>query len=261
MQIPERVDFDRVADIYDETRAVPEPFFTKALDVMERYLDKQERILDIGVGTGRFARPFQKRGFDMVGIDISEKMLGVGISKGLRNAVLADARCIPFKDKTFHSNLSVHLLHLVPDWFEVLQEALRVTRAYLLTYSQFWPEEENVSPNLLYEELTTKLGCESEPLGLHEKDLPDLVEPYAREHIGSRRETVLADERIDRLKNRIYSVQWSIPDDIHKRVIEEVKERFAGKKIRMVAHLYVFVWRIEDLNDYVSLITDESLQD
>ncbi len=255
MQIPKRINFDRVADVYDETRAIPEPFFTKALDVMESYLDKQERILDLGVGTGRFARPLQKRGFNVIGIDISEKMLDVGVSKGLRNASFADACCVPFKDGAFHSTISVHVLHLVPDWRQILQEVLRATRAYFLTYSQFWPEEENVSPNLLYDELTAKLGWKSEPLGLHEKDLPDLIEPYARELVGTIRETVLADERIDRLENRVYSGQWPIPDDIHEKAIEEVKNEFAGKEIQMLAQLYVFVWRVEDLRNGIEKLS------
>lgn len=255
METPKRVNFDRVADIYDETRAIPEPFFSKALDVMESYLDRKERILDIGVGTGRFARPFQRRGFDVFGIDISEEMLRVGVSKGLHNTALADACCIPFKDNSFHSTLSVHLLHLLPDWLQVLHEAIRVTRDSFITFGAFWAEMDN--PNLLYDQIIKESGHKKEPLGVYEKEIPGIVEPHANVLIGTRKDMVPAEERIERLDDRVYSGQWSIPYDVHKKAIDEVRKKYEGEKVEMLADLYVFVWRIKDLEDAVEKLNTE----
>ncbi|MFQ5884581.1 MAG: class I SAM-dependent methyltransferase [Thermoplasmata archaeon] len=255
MEIPKRIDFNRVADIYEETRAIPEPFFTKALDAMESYLDKQERILDIGVGTGRFALPLQKRGFDVVGVDISEKMLSIVVSKGLRSVIFGDAWCVPFKDKAFHSTLSVHLLHLVPDWLEILQEVIRVTRVNFATFGAFWAGIDN--PNLLYDQIIKRTGHKQEALGVAEKDLPGTIEPYANVFVGSRRDEVPAEERISRLEDRVYSGQWSIPDGVHKKAIDEVRNRFEGEMVEMRADLYVFVWRIEALSDVLEKIFSE----
>ncbi|UCD93116.1 MAG: class I SAM-dependent methyltransferase [Methanobacteriota archaeon] len=255
MEIPKRVKFDRVADIYDETRAIPEPFFTKALDVMEDYLDKQGMILDLGCGTGRFARPLQKRGLNVVGIDISEKMLDVGVSKGLYNASFGDACCVPFKDGAFHSTISVHLLHLVPDWLEILEEIVRVTRTNFLTHGAFWPDIDN--PNLQYDRIIEESGHKREPLGVIEKDLTGTIEPYANVYIGTRNDMVPAEERISRLEDRIYSGQWSIPEDIHREAIDKVRNRFEGEMVEMRADMYVFVWKIEDLSDAIEKIRSE----
>ncbi|MEE9115731.1 MAG: hypothetical protein V3U09_02415, partial [Thermoplasmata archaeon] len=67
MSNPEPNFFDGIADIYDETRGIPEPHFSRLMERMESYLDDQERTLDIGVGTGSFSRPLQSRGFDTIG--------------------------------------------------------------------------------------------------------------------------------------------------------------------------------------------------
>jgi ubiquinone/menaquinone biosynthesis C-methylase UbiE len=48
-----------------------------AVDVAftERYFDRPGRLLDLGCGTGRLLLPFARRGFRVVGIDLSEEML------------------------------------------------------------------------------------------------------------------------------------------------------------------------------------------
>lgn len=237
--------FDGIADIYDETRGIPEPHFSRLLERMESYLDDQDRTLDIGVGTGRFSRPLQSHGFDTVGIDISREMVRVGISKGLRDVLFANACSLPFKDHTFHSTLSMHLLHLLPDWLCALQEAIRVTRENFITVKRVWLNEE--TPYKLYGELTSENGKLRESLGMSEKELPERVEPSSEDYLGARMETVPADEGIRRLENRIYSGLSQIPDDIHEDAIQKIRERFGGTEIEVAEEIYLLVWRIDDL--------------
>ena len=47
--------------------------------ILAKYLllDKNEKILDFGCGTGRFTSWLKERGFKVVGIDITEEMLDV----------------------------------------------------------------------------------------------------------------------------------------------------------------------------------------
>jgi ubiquinone/menaquinone biosynthesis C-methylase UbiE len=241
----ERNFFDGIADIYDETRGIPEPHFSRLLEKMESYLDKTEKTLDIGVGTGRFSRPLQSDGYDTVGIDISREMTRVGISKGLRNVLYANACHLPFKDNSFRSTLSVHLLHLIPDWLCALQEAIRVTRENFITVKRVWLNDE--TPHKLYGELTSKNGKLRESLGMSEKDFPERVKPFSEDYLGSRMETVPADEGIQRLENRIYSGLPEIPDDIHEDAIRKIRERYGGTDIENAEEIYLLVWRIEDM--------------
>lgn len=68
---------------YDERRSVRD-FWAKehaAVDDMLRDLPPMSRILDIPVGTGRYAPIYQERGFDAVGMDTSPDMLAVAREK------------------------------------------------------------------------------------------------------------------------------------------------------------------------------------
>ncbi|HYS72124.1 MAG TPA: methyltransferase domain-containing protein, partial [Thermoplasmata archaeon] len=74
----ERVSFDRVADVYDETRGLPPRVLAKAISVLSQNL-AGKRVLEIGVGTGRYAVPLQKSGVRVIGVDIAPKMVARGL--------------------------------------------------------------------------------------------------------------------------------------------------------------------------------------
>ena len=64
--------FDFIADQYDETR---EPIRKEVLGFLVQNLSDSKDILEIGTGTGRVSIPLQNLGFNITGVDISEKML------------------------------------------------------------------------------------------------------------------------------------------------------------------------------------------
>src|SRR2546426_5478902 len=86
-----------------------------------------KRVLEIGVGTGRYAVPLQKSGIRVVGVDISRKMVEIGLAKGLRDVIFADAARLPFKSGSFDVGTTNHVLHLIPDWRDALSEIPRGT--------------------------------------------------------------------------------------------------------------------------------------
>src|SRR5256886_16170739 len=85
-------------------------------------------LLEVGVGTGRYAVPLQKSGIRLVGVDISRKMVEFGLAKGLRDVVFADAARLPFVSGSFDVATTNHVLHLIPDWRDGLRGIARVTR-------------------------------------------------------------------------------------------------------------------------------------
>lgn len=105
-----------MAEIYDKTRSLPNEVMARLIATLTAQLNKYKEILDLGIGTGRFAEPLQKAGFRVVGVDISRKMVSKAKEKDVQDLFLADARHIPFKDKTFDVTISVHLLHLISEW-------------------------------------------------------------------------------------------------------------------------------------------------
>src|SRR5580698_6860823 len=84
-------DFGRVADIYDATRSLPEPEMALLLEAMRRQI-RRGPVIDVGVGTGRFALPLQGMGLEVVGIDISRGMMAKAREKGAENLLYADVQ-------------------------------------------------------------------------------------------------------------------------------------------------------------------------
>ena len=126
MSITVGEEFDSISEIYDSTRPAATDAEIRAVSVE---LGDCCTVLDVGVGTGRFSKPLGDLGFEMVGIDLSRKMLLKAKQKGVPNLILADARHMPFKDGTFNASIIIHVLHLLPDWLSVAREMGRVTKS------------------------------------------------------------------------------------------------------------------------------------
>ncbi|MBI5099813.1 MAG: methyltransferase domain-containing protein [Nitrospirae bacterium] len=91
------------------------------------------KILDVGTGTGKQAFSFAKKGYDVIGIDLSEAMLKVARRKNRYGNVkfeAADAVNLPFEDNSFDVSCVSFALH---DMFltireRALKEMARVTK-------------------------------------------------------------------------------------------------------------------------------------
>ncbi len=120
-------DFDRISPAYDATR---EPLEPAALDRMAEQLRTAgvSSILEVGVGTGRVARPLLDRGFAVTGLDASWGMLSHARGKRLPRLVHGSAYRLPFDRGAFDATLFVHVLHLLDRPLEALSEAGRVSR-------------------------------------------------------------------------------------------------------------------------------------
>ena len=127
------VSFDRVADIYDKTRGLPPHVMKKAIAALTNELKGHKTILDAGAGTGRYAKPLQNKGFELVGVDVSEKMLKKANQKGVKGLILTDVCHLPFRDLSFDVTICNSVLHLIEDWRTALKEITRVTRHVLVS--------------------------------------------------------------------------------------------------------------------------------
>ena len=83
--------------------------------------------LDIGCGTLLFEERVGCRGWTFVGLDLTEEMLKLGVTKNLRNVgllVAGDGERLPFPDETFGAVVSCY----VPKYVEVQRMAQEVGR-------------------------------------------------------------------------------------------------------------------------------------
>lgn len=242
--MPVRLSFDRVAAIYDETRALSPKVMSHVLGTLvDQLLGKA--VLEIGVGTGRYAVPLQKSGLDVVGVDISHKMVELGLGKGLRNVVLADGARLPFTARAFDLSTTNHMLHLVPDWRQVLLEIVRVTRDSYFSILERSGRTTNLHRE--YDRLAAERGYKWAPPGLHERDLPDVLPPDLVMPVGPFDDIVPADHILDELEQRSFSSQWGTPEDVHRQVMRELRNRWAGHEFKHTYSLEITFWQVEHL--------------
>ena len=88
------------------------------------------RVIELGVGTG-LNLPFYREDLEVIGVDVSEGMLkkaGKKKSPARVKLVKADARSLPFPDKSFDTAVSTFFLCVVPEKEKVLGEVRRVLK-------------------------------------------------------------------------------------------------------------------------------------
>jgi SAM-dependent methyltransferase len=84
--------------------------------------------LEIGCGTGHFARWLAERKLRVTGLDISARMLAEACKFNGLTYLRADALNLPFMDRSFDLALLITTVEFVPDPLRALAEAIRVAR-------------------------------------------------------------------------------------------------------------------------------------
>lgn len=240
------VSFNSVSQIYDESRGAPSSDTMKFL-VSELRGCRCETLLDIGIGTGRFAGPLWELGFDVAGIDISPNMIEQARERGVESLVVGDAQHLPFTDGAFDSALLVHMLHLLRDWSGLLSEIRRTVRKSLLSVAgDFGPKERSMRH--LYLQMVRSCGYEQDyDIEGKELDLAKVIEPRKLQTISSTHGKRKVDEIIDLLDERKTSIAWGVPEGTHKKVISELRQRFGGKEMGYDYYRYLITWDVESL--------------
>ncbi len=113
--------YDLVAEQYAETHDDSRDNDVY-LDEFLSYLQKGDKILDLGCGTGRITAYYAKKGFSVVGTDLSEKMLAIARKKHPELIFLRqDMRKIDFPENSFDAiSLAYSLFHLTKKEASVL---------------------------------------------------------------------------------------------------------------------------------------------
>lgn len=225
------VSFDRVAGIYDTTRwsGIPPEIMKKLLNTIKELFAGCSAILDVGIGTGRFAEYLNDSGFNVVGIDVSLSMMSKAREKQLRNLVQADAHHLPFRDRAFDGAIMIHVLHLVRDWACVVREVGRVTRKIIVAEVE---GGEGFSPRSRYLELRRDMGYPLDRFNDGEAGLRRVVPPSVVRLAGDYWTDIEVHEEIDSFDRRKSSVSWAIPEKVNNRIIKRLHSENPEKTVR-----------------------------
>ena len=124
--------FDRQASYYAAERG-QSPWFCAQVEIVLKWLDPQQGlILDIGCAAGAEIEPLRSRGFRIVGIDYSEKMLGFAqrqfaVLDGV-HFCRADAESLPFASASFDQVVCLGVFEYLSTYDRCLEEIRRVLR-------------------------------------------------------------------------------------------------------------------------------------
>lgn len=124
--------YDRIAPIYDALEWVMEFRFRHWRRDLWRDVTSQERILELGVGTGKNI-PYYPTSAHITAVDISERMLERAKKKASRlgrkvDLEVADAQFLPFPNGAFDTVVTTFVFCSVPDPIKGLCEARRVLK-------------------------------------------------------------------------------------------------------------------------------------
>lgn len=122
--------YNQIADLYTDR------YFdiSSDLSLVDRFLNQlpaKAKILDLGCGPGNFAQYLVSKGFEVIGIDISSKMLNIAKSHLPQISFhQGDFRSIPYADQSFDAIFSAYSLIHIPqtDVVQVIGEMRRVLK-------------------------------------------------------------------------------------------------------------------------------------
>ncbi len=230
--------YDRIASIYDATRAMPPVIDKQVTEFILRLVGAttETKFLEPGIGTGLNAVPIIQRGYSYTGVDISKKMLDQlrqKLPETPSNVTLikGEASSLPFQDHCFDVLITRHLLHLVPDWRKALREFRRVLKpsgVYLYCESLWTPHQKEFEEH--WRSLLTDQGFQPPP----ESEDPVSLETVKNWFLalGVTVETVTAaqwrveqtvGELLDIYETRGHGSCWSIPDAAFPQAMQEFR--------------------------------------
>lgn len=227
------ISFDRAAGFYDQTRLLHEPIAQHGIQAILDLAGPGARLLDVGTGTGRISIPLLERGLDLVGCDLSAKML-LRLHEKLPAARItqADASLLPFPSSHFDVVLTVHVMHLIHPWREALHEFRRVLvpggtylnvktweavgnsiRGRMREFWRDWLKAHGVDPRLPGVQADEEFLSELQSLDAQMTQMEVMRYPLA----------FTLREELERFASRVNSHTWDIPNAIFDASVEALR--------------------------------------
>jgi len=134
-----RKNYDNFAQTFARTRDyVP----NQVESLLAKYIQKNDKVLDIGCGNGRFYPLFTQEDADYYGIDNSKNLIIIAKNNFPEaNFVVADALNLPFRENMFDMTVTLAVIHHIPSQTyrqKFFQEAWRILKPGGIFIAMVW---------------------------------------------------------------------------------------------------------------------------
>jgi len=169
---------DDFAGEYDSLVKEYEAYASEVLfGLVFEFVKENDKLLDLGIGTGLSSKPFKRMGLEIYGIDNSEKMLKVcrekGIAKDLKVFDLSNDE-LPYDDDEFDHIIANGVFHFFEDlehFFKQSRRILKKSGTFSFTVEDLKNSNEKIS-----ERIDEKSGIK---VYRHRQDyIEELIEKY-----------------------------------------------------------------------------------
>jgi ubiquinone/menaquinone biosynthesis C-methylase UbiE len=153
----------------------------KELSYLKKFLKKNQKMLDLACGYGRFTIPLAKQGYEIEGLDISKNLLDEARKRAKKEKLdikfrLGDMRKLPYRNNAFDAIICMWSAFIeLPnkkDQIKALREMYRVLNKNGFTFLEM-PEEKNAKGKAIISIID---GVDSTPmLGQNKKTMSQLM--------------------------------------------------------------------------------------
>lgn len=236
------ISYDRIAERYNQTRQIPSDSLDKIIKSLNEEIPNmhEKDVIDLGVGTGRFAIPLSKYVKSIVGIDISKKMIEI-LDKN-NNADNLSAICgrvekLPFQNCSFDIAFAVSIFHLVSKWQDVINEIERVIKPAgycIIGYTEYVGEQGKQFEYIRYELLRKHIeSAKAKGLSfLEQKKYFDNRWDLLEDVVGAEwDEWYTPNDILNGIESNFWSETWNITPLELRKVIKKMKRNIVERGI------------------------------
>ena len=183
--------YDRSVDMSDEDNTYPFAGYKKVLAGIYEAIRKGQgrRVLDIGFGTGVLTARLYENGYDITGIDFSERMIQIAHQKMPRARLIqhdfTNGLPAEFADSKFDAIVCTYAIHHLDDYAKI--DFLKELQAHLLPAGRIYIGD--VAFNTREELNTCRESCGDE---WDEDEFYIVAEEVSKEITGARFEKISA---------------------------------------------------------------------
>ena len=221
--------------------------FLTSIKYIEKYLKKNDKIIDIGAGTGKYSKYFYDKGYDVTAVELVKHNLRIIEGKGI-NAILGNAIDLSkFDDESFDITILFGpMYHLISmeEKIKALREAKRITKTGGYIFISYCMNEyalitHGFIDNNIKESIKNNLMDNNFKITPKENDLYSFVRiediDYLKDIVSLKREKIISQdgptEYIKKTINKMDEETFNIYFNYHLSICERKELLGSGRHI------------------------------